>query len=1030
MKFNKIKMLITLGILGSQSIVFSGTECLAQESVNKATDFYEVKEELNSFDALKKDNESVELSSETEKKVENKKVVSEEQITSKKTDDTKEAQVSKKTDDTQEAQVSKKTDDTQEVQVSKKTDDPKETQVSKKTDDTQEAQVSKKTDDTQEVQVSKKTDDTQEIQVSKKTDDTQEVQVSNETDDPKETQVSKKTDDPKEEQVSNETDDTQEAQVSKKTAKTKETQVSKKTDDPKEEQVSSETEDSQEEQATKHTDEVKKQTNTPKKIENNINKGIKPKEGYTIGDDIPALIDIFGNKIEDVQPIKDLFNPPNIIQHTVKNGKKDLNHQPNHGTQGEIGYNGKVLQLTDAKLTPDGGTSTSIWSTQFVSLDKPFSYESYIYLGKRSNPNHDIADGITFTLQADENGKNAEDQGMEGAWYAANGNLEGGYLGVNGYIGDISSTSTPALKRRINNSISFEFDTHLNPRNTNDKGSVDNDVISYLGPKPYKYNIMGSHMAFVKGYGYEMNGKDPVHEDLSFPKADLGDGKWHKIKFSWEPETKNSGKIIMETDIQVTYVKRDNKPESENPSIDNGGLSSKQEMYISDLDSVFNFSAENGEHEVAWGYTGATGGMSASSAIAVTKLPDDPEVNEKLAIKKRKADDEEYTADIQVANKEKLTLKVNNIVEDKEENIKVKKWENVTTSLRLPTGVTLDKESSQARIYKYKEGSNKKEEAGTANVSLVEEEGEEIAKVSVEGSVNGNDGYEPNQEIELDLVVEDMAKLEDGNKNMITGLAEGKNGVTKSEKPVYLELLDRQPVTVNYVYNNGSDDEYLPEEIVKSKTYTPEGEQESALVPTNLLENHFNYIENDLGLKEINDKGELTIPFNQKEQVVNLRYDGMTWLSSLEGGLSFKGKMQVEPQTLDQLTDHINMQVESTELEPNWQLKVSGTPFESEDERLPEGDNGLILNINNKVVSDKSLELFDEPETSSAKEISIGTPEGLPARLSVGPNSFKWVKPAKNYVTTLTWTLEDKNAESVTTEKQSLPLKEGAEDEQ
>lgn len=732
---------------------------------------------------------------------------------------------------------------------------------------------------------------------------------------------------------------------------------------------------------------------------------------------IPSLIDIYGNKIEDVQKILDVFSPPNIIQRL--NGGSTLNPDPEKGQQGEIQREDKVLQLTDAAVRPAKGTSTSIWAKTKVDLSKKFTYESYIYLGDRNNG--EIADGITFTLHNDKDGKNATDIGKKGGQYASNGNAEGAYLGVNGpKVSGIAAQQSPK-NRRVKNSLSFEFDTHLNPRVSGDFGAVDNDVHNVRGSNGSNFNKKGSHMGFVKGYANEPNDLIP-HESLAFSKVDLGDGKWHKFQISWNPTGTNSGSLTAETDMQVVY--RD-QSESENPMETDHSLVSYQSMDIADINAVFGF--KMGEpKEVWWGYTGSTGDMSASSAIAVTKLPDDPNVNEKLAIKKREANDKEYSEKIKVSKGNKLTLKSNNLVENSKTNdTKVKHWQNVTTSLRLPKGIILDRESSKARIYNYRIGSTKKELMDEVDVSLVEQEGIELVKIKVDGSVNGNDGYEDNQEIELDLIVEDMKNLEEDKKSMITGLAEGENGVTKSEKPVCLEVLDRQPITVNYVYNNGLDDKLLPKEMVESKIYEPKDEQLSVLVPTDMLDKHFNYIENNLGLEEINEKGELVIPFNENRQVVNLRYDGMTWFASLEGGLSFKGKMQAGAQVLDRVTDQIYIEVESTVLEPNWQLKAKLTDFTGETQ-VP--DKGLELRVANQFIGKEMTTLISG--TAKAKEFVIGVKDNNSARnnlqadLIVAPNSYMWTKKELIYDTTITWFLIDNQVGQTYKNQNVFPLKE------
>lgn len=207
----------------------------------------------------------------------------------------------------------------------------------------------------------------------------------------------------------------------------------------------------------------------------------------------------------------------------------------------------------------------ALWSKTQLDLTKPFSAEMYLYLGHASGKKGTLADGMTFTMHNDTTSLTQ----MTG------GRGEG--LGVYRGRKSTGGTSTVVDGSYLPNSLVIEFDTYRNTL----------DGWSYVGD-PDTGNT--GHCALLTPRANSISERDHKNTFGFTPQQ-----KWVKFEVSWTPNSSNGGTL--------TY--------SFNGTI--------KQYTISSVNSVF------GGSKVYWGFTGATGMYSSVQAVAITKLPSNPE---------------------------------------------------------------------------------------------------------------------------------------------------------------------------------------------------------------------------------------------------------------------------------------------------------------------------------------------------------------------------------------------------------------------
>lgn len=211
-----------------------------------------------------------------------------------------------------------------------------------------------------------------------------------------------------------------------------------------------------------------------------------------------------------------------------------------------------------------------MWAKQKLDLTMPFSTEMYLHLGHQYNKTGTVADGMTFTLQNDPAGLNAIGGAGEGL-----GVYKGRkWTGVDHY--------TTPHGTYLRNSLVTEFDTY---RNSISEG------------------------AFVDDPG----NAGTSHSALLIPRADIIHISDHQNVFYFTPTQEWAR-------FNVEWI-----PNGSGGGTLNYSFAGQQRTYM--IDNVI---ATFGDTKVYWGFTGSTGELTSVQAAAITRLPSQGLISEKM----------------------------------------------------------------------------------------------------------------------------------------------------------------------------------------------------------------------------------------------------------------------------------------------------------------------------------------------------------------------------------------------------------------
>ncbi|WEG73590.1 lectin-like domain-containing protein [Vagococcus intermedius] len=612
-----------------------------------------------------------------------------------------------------------------------------------------------------------------------------------------------------------------------------------------------------------------------------------------------------------------------------------------------VSEDGKILNISDAP-----NQSGAIWSKNEISLKKSFETEAYLYFG---NQGTSAADGITFTLLSSK---------IDGSKGQKTLGLKGQGLGIYG--------------NKVEGAATIEMDTFYN------SGESDGGVSGSPSGDEAK-----DHIAFTQPTSVYMQGdwSDPKqypvkHMETKFVGSSLSDGEWKKFSVKWE---RIAGKQV-KGNLSYTLTWLD--PET------GKGYKEITDSSLLKIGLMEGSLAATPKTDVYWGFTGSTGGNGAKNAVAMSRLPESPEVAQTIEIKDK--DGNLIEGDQPVPAGTDLEVSVTNKAESGDMS-----WKNIVTTIDY---------SDFGEALTFIEGPEGKE----ATVS--------DDKKSV--SFSATDSVDIGDSETLTFKMKAVAGTE--SKRQLRANAIGENGLAECSDEFQIEKVAAEPITIQYVYDKTNDQELLPN--MSSQTFTPEEGQTELKVTTNLTGKHFSYRGNSLKDQAVNEEDELVIPFTEKEQTVYIRYDGQTWLESVKGDLAFKGKLQPAKQVLAPQDSQIDLVVKSTAYQPNWQLIAKVSEFKGPT-LLP--SKGLVLLVNGKEIRQEATPILSEYLMSQEEHFVIGetqTKENnqlLKSELLVAPHSYRWAKKLLNYDTTITWTVSDTSLETPSDNSQALPLKGG-----
>ncbi|WEG73089.1 hypothetical protein [Vagococcus intermedius] len=259
-----------------------------------------------------------------------------------------------------------------------------------------------------------------------------------------------------------------------------------------------------------------------------------------------------------------------------------------------------------------------------------------------------------------------------------------------------------------------------------------------------------------------------------------------------------------------------------------------------------------------------------------------------------------------------------------------------------------------------------------------------------------------------------------------------------------LKIDVKKPITVKYVYTD-SNKTLLPKSesglANVTKKYTiKDANQDGTLKidPTNLSKKRFDFKGSFNGDNLISNKEEaINIPFESNNQTIYLKYKGQSWVDSLKNDFSFHGKMLAEKQLLINQGDKpVQLTVKSTDLHPEWSLRAKIDNFKEPNSHQTITQDNLALRIDKKILTQDGVIVHRTPVDNQLQEITLtfgdrDTPTTLnnkKADVAVGKNSYRWIKPTKDYTATITWEVNDSN-QSFQEYQTALPLKVGAKDD-
>ncbi|USS88947.1 lectin-like domain-containing protein [Fructilactobacillus cliffordii] len=314
-----------------------------------------------------------------------------------------------------------------------------------------------------------------------------------------------------------------------------------------------------------------------------------------------------------------------------------------------------AIDYPNAQVVTDEnqGQLRGLWWKNKVDLSRPFTLKFYIYMAS-TNPS-DAADGLTFTLQNDEDQVDAKKGsvavGTNGESLGAYGNLRG-MVNQGGTNDDKLQSAKdfyndPDKSHYIHNALSLEFDPYLNndfsdgfqlPGNSaNDVGShiaftiPDADHINVhnslytewdAGINHYSgnQNWFNNPPSDADTYLYPYPGKNDGYGATPAPNMvgkSSGTGKyrarWEPVIYTWTPKGDGTGSATATFGYPTA-------------SQNTGGF--KQ---LSVTSPSVNIKDKFGPDQKAyWGMTGSTGEKSLISAISATDVPGSPGVS-KLA---------------------------------------------------------------------------------------------------------------------------------------------------------------------------------------------------------------------------------------------------------------------------------------------------------------------------------------------------------------------------------------------------------------
>ncbi|USS90362.1 lectin-like domain-containing protein [Fructilactobacillus carniphilus] len=307
-----------------------------------------------------------------------------------------------------------------------------------------------------------------------------------------------------------------------------------------------------------------------------------------------------------------------------------------------------ALDYPNAQVVTDysKGQSRGLWWKNQVDLSRQFTLKFYIYIA--SDDPENAADGLTFTLQNDQNQISTDKKGSVAT--GTNGESLGAYgnfRNFSEYYPDLNGAKSAydSSKQIIRNAMSLEFDPYYNGDYSDayqiEKNSAAKSHLAFTLPDKNHINVHKFGSGYFTGINHYGSGSQWYQNQPSgsnslnpFPNANDNYGavpapsmvgntkssgidkpRWEPVVYTWNPD--KSGTTGSAT---ATFGYSDSSKNTNN----------FQQLKLSS--PTINIADTFGpEKKAYWGMTGSTGDNYMISAISASDIPGTPGVSKTAA---------------------------------------------------------------------------------------------------------------------------------------------------------------------------------------------------------------------------------------------------------------------------------------------------------------------------------------------------------------------------------------------------------------